>query len=126
MKRFFTYCDIMLDSRGRYTPSHTIYIPKLIWKAEVFDEVKLWIETPNSLLNFWYVEILDESINDDITTLFSLPNMHWIREITNTEAKQLLLDNWYIEIDTNIVRIREESIDDITWETIPEITINFN
>jgi len=50
-KRFFTYADIMLDKRGIYTPSHTIYIPKLIGKAEVFDEVKLGIETPNSLLN---------------------------------------------------------------------------
>ena len=119
-KRYFKYADIMLDSRGRYTPSHTIYIPKLIGKAEIFDEVKTWIQTPNTLLNFGYVEY-DISIDSDITELFSLTNMHWISELSVEEAKTMLVNNNYVDDWTGTFEITPETT--IWEEVIPAVTL---
>lgn len=124
-KRYFTYADVMLDKRWVYTPSHTIYIPTLIGKAEVFDEAKMGISTPDSLLNFWYINqpIPDWPVSDSITKLMNLPNMHWITEISQNDAKQMLLDNWFTEVSTNTIELHPEYEDELTWETVPAVLL---
>jgi len=71
-KRFFKYVDVQLDKRGKYTPSHTIYVPALADKAKVEDEITIGIETPNSTFNLGYVDVIDQTIDADVTELFAL------------------------------------------------------
>ena len=97
MKKFFKYIDVQLDTRWLYTPSHTIRVPALYNKATVEDEHTIGISTPNSVFNLWYINISDLTIEPYIDELLALWGMHWIKAITNAEAKQMLLDNWYIE-----------------------------
>lgn len=123
LKKYFTYADVLLDKRGVYTPSHTLYFPNLAWKVEVIDEVLSGISTPNSILNFGYINIIDPDSEASVNELLTLPNMHWIKEITVDEARTILDTNWYVHDGNYVYTIQDEYIDEITWETVPAKTI---
>jgi hypothetical protein len=118
MKKFFKYVDISLDKKGLYTPSHTIYIPALYGKAIVQDEITSWIKTPNSVFNFWYIDIQDVSVETAIDELLALWGIHWIKAITTTEAKAMLTANGYVEDPVNGFEISPETTD-VDWTIIP-------
>ena len=122
MKKWFKYVDVQLDKRGYYTPSHTVVVPALVGKATVEDEQTIGIQTPASTFNLWYINIIDETITADVDELLALGGMHWIKAITTTEAKQMLLDNWYTEISTDVIEIAPEMVW-IDWEIIPQKTL---
>ena len=122
MKKFFKYLDVQLDTRWLYTPSHTVVVPALLNKATVEDELTIWIKTEKSVFNLWYIDIIDPTIEADVDELLALWGMHWIKAITTTEAKQMLLDNWYTEISTDVIEISPEQV----WidnEIIPQKTL---
>ena len=123
MKKYFTYADVLLDKRWTYTPSHTIYIPNLVWKAEVFDEAKTPIETPNSIVNFGYIEITDETAEQDVIDLLALPTMHGIKQITQTEAKAMLINNGYIENPINTFELIPAGVDELTGNSHDAVII---
>ena len=115
MKRWFKYVDVMLWKKWVYTPSYTIIVPALVWKATIEDEITIWIQTPNSVFNLGYVDVIDQTIDVYVTELFALWGMHWIKEITNTEARDILIANWYVETDNGF--LIHEAITDWWIET---------
>ena len=120
-KKFFKYLDVQLWRRWKYTPSYTITIPALEWKAKVEDEQTIGITTPNSVFNLGYVEIIDPTIETTVDELFTLWGMHGIKAITVEEARTMLDENGYLHDGSFNYTIREE-ITEMGFES-PAVTL---
>lgn len=118
-KLYFDYVDVKLGAKGNYTPSYTTYIPLLAWKAEIHDEVITGIKTPNSFLNFWYIEISDITVTADIQNLLARPNVNSMKELTIAEAKAMLEANGYIDWGSGYEITPAWTW--IDWEVIPAV-----
>ena len=97
-KIYYDYLDIKMGRRGNYTPSEMIYVPALYGKAMVYDEANTSIKTPNSVYNFGYIEILDETVLTTVQDLVTRRGQAlWMSPMTTEEAKAMLVANGYVE-----------------------------
>jgi len=113
---YVKYIPINLDRRWVYTISHQIKIPVLEWKVVIKDEPILWIETLNTIYDFGIIEVLDDTLVTEIETLVDeIGTAVAMKRITNEEARQMLLDNNYIETENGF--LIQEAITDWWIET---------
>ena len=114
---YVKYIPIHLDKKWYYTISHQIKIPFLEWKVVIKDEPILWIETPNTVYDFGVIEVLDDTLVTEVETLIDEIGVAVaMKKITNEEARQMLLDNNYIETENGF--LIQEAITD-WWIEIP-------
>jgi len=71
MKLYFKYIPVTLDRRGRYHPSHQVKIPALEWKAVIYDESNYLLKSPNTIYQYGFIDIIDETILSDIQDLLT-------------------------------------------------------
>jgi len=123
MKLYFKYIPVTLDRRGRYYPSHQVKISALEWKAVIYDESNYPLKSSNTIYEYGFIDIIDETILSDIQDLLTTIWVTvWMKEITAEEMRWALSSNWYSST-WNIFEIVPAGTDEISGEITPAITL---